>query len=170
MKKAFTLIEIVIVIAIVALMAVAAIPSFNNFGARQELNNKADEIRMIFEKAYARSVSPEVGNNQHIVEVRNGSIIYASRYCSAGGCALVSSETTLLSEGSNSILSIVGQLGKVTFNSPGDNKGNVTLDNGTAPPPTIPLESISFRLQSSRVPSVTKSIMINRYPFSVYVQ
>lgn len=72
MKKAYTFIELLIVISIIALMAVVAIPSFSNYGKKAELDNKAEEIKYLIEKAYADAVSPAIGLNGSMVEFATG--------------------------------------------------------------------------------------------------
>ncbi|MFA7244433.1 MAG: prepilin-type N-terminal cleavage/methylation domain-containing protein [Patescibacteria group bacterium] len=62
-KRAFTLIEILIVIAIILLMAAAAIPAYQNFGARQEVVLKADEVKALLDRAYAYSQNPQQNQN-----------------------------------------------------------------------------------------------------------
>ena len=59
MKKAFTLIELLISISIILLMAVVAIPAFDSYSNRLDTAAKAEEIKYIIEKAYSITASPE---------------------------------------------------------------------------------------------------------------
>lgn len=72
MKTAYTLIELLIVISLIALMAVTAIPAFSDYGKKVELDNKAEEIKYLIEKAYADAVSPAIGTNGSLVELSAG--------------------------------------------------------------------------------------------------
>ncbi len=72
MKKAYSFTELLIVISLIAIMAVTAIPSFSNYGKKAELDNKAEEIKYLIERAYANAVSPAIGLNGVIVELAAG--------------------------------------------------------------------------------------------------
>lgn len=60
-KKAFTLIELLIVIAIMVLMVAFAVPQFQKYGKRSALSSKAEEFKLLIENAYQYSKNPELG-------------------------------------------------------------------------------------------------------------
>jgi type II secretory pathway pseudopilin PulG len=58
-QKAYTLIELVVILIIIAILAVMAIPAFMNYGKKQALSQKADEIKQLIDQAYLLSRNPE---------------------------------------------------------------------------------------------------------------
>jgi len=72
MKKAFTLIELLIVIAIIGIMAVLAMPLFDKFSAQAELNDKSEEMKLIIEQAYLQTISPVQGDNAARIILSSG--------------------------------------------------------------------------------------------------
>ena len=61
MSKAFSIIELIIVISIIVLLSVMAVPAFTVFGARADLDSKAEEIKIAVEKAAMAAKNPEQG-------------------------------------------------------------------------------------------------------------
>jgi len=59
MKKAFTLIEILIVLAIISLVAVLAIPFYQPFQVRTYLDNNSQEIIQVLRKAQSKAMAGE---------------------------------------------------------------------------------------------------------------
>lgn len=80
MKKAFTLIELLIVVVIIVLFAVVSIPFFDRYGSRAELDAKAEEVRMTIEKAHTFSQSPEQGRNGAVVSFESSSQLITTHY------------------------------------------------------------------------------------------
>lgn len=58
-KKAYTLIELAVIIVIIAILATMAIPAFSNFGKKQDFNQKAEEIKQLMDQTYLLSRNPE---------------------------------------------------------------------------------------------------------------
>lgn len=81
MSKAFTLIELLIVIAIITVMAVIAVPAFNTYGARAEIEAKAEEIKVAIDKAYAFSQAPEQGTDGVNVTIGGSDFLIKSEFC-----------------------------------------------------------------------------------------
>lgn len=57
MKKAFTIIELLVTVGIIALLTAFMIPAFNNLGDREELDNEANRLAglIIETRSYAQS-------------------------------------------------------------------------------------------------------------------
>jgi len=60
-QKAYTLIELAVIIVIIAVLATMAIPAFSNFGKKQDFNQKAEEIKQLMDQTYLLSRNPEKG-------------------------------------------------------------------------------------------------------------
>lgn len=74
MKKAFTLIELLIVIGIIVVLTAIAVPRFDNFGSKAEVADKADEIKSLIEKGITSSIGSQITVEG---EVSNGTMITA---------------------------------------------------------------------------------------------
>ena len=59
MKKGYTLIELLVVISIIGFMAVYCVPAFAKFGRSSDFKQKADEVKMLMQRTYLLSRSPE---------------------------------------------------------------------------------------------------------------
>lgn len=57
-KKGYTLVELIIVIAIVLLMAAFGVPAISKYGRVSEYNQKADEVKLLFNQIYAKAMNP----------------------------------------------------------------------------------------------------------------
>ncbi len=111
--RAFTLIELLIVIAIIMFMAATAIPLYQNYGANNEVALKADEVKAMIDRAYAYSESPAQNNNCAQVSNVDGEIriqfgsINADNFSLTDGCVIdgggqeLSSKDIILTDGFN---------------------------------------------------------------------
>lgn len=191
MRKAFTLIELIIVIAIITLMAVLAVPAFDNYGARNDLDMKAEEIKLYIETAYKQAQSPIKDTNGTAIIITQSSppsidVVSAKFSGSAVPCnyyfddlrknctvANIIPMNNLFFDGSYSMnnlntdgagFSPDGML----FLSPSGDKNiyfySSLLGSNSA-------TSLSFDIVYSRISTGdnTRTITINRYPFSVSV-
>lgn len=102
-KKAFTLIELLIVIAIILVMAVTAIPLYQNYGANQSVVLKAEEIQAMLDRAYAYSQNPAQGKNcahvfknENIIKIQFGSIDQ-NKFSDTDGCVVANEEDQIVS-------------------------------------------------------------------------
>lgn len=59
MKKAYTLIELLVVISIIGFMAIYCVPAFAKFGRSSDFKQKSDEVKILMQRTYALSRSPE---------------------------------------------------------------------------------------------------------------
>jgi prepilin-type N-terminal cleavage/methylation domain-containing protein len=59
MKKGYTLMELLVVISIIAFMAVVSVPAFAQYGRSSDFKQKSDEVKMLMERTYLLSRSPE---------------------------------------------------------------------------------------------------------------
>jgi|GEM_PF-1274119 len=57
--KAYTLVELLVVMIIIGLLAAFGIPAFLRYGRHTEANQKAEEIRSLFDEAKSLSLNPE---------------------------------------------------------------------------------------------------------------
>lgn len=100
-RRAFTLIELLIVISIIFLMAVVAIPAYQNYGARSEVSLKADEIKALIDRAKAYSENPSQGKDcaQVIFTPNKISILFGQydRGNISSGCIIIGSANTTFS-------------------------------------------------------------------------
>lgn len=92
-SKAFTLIELLIVIAIILLMATAAIPAYQNYGAKQEVTMKAEEIKALIDRAEAYSKNPAQNNNCAMVNLAADPITIQFGNFDATACSASSSSS-----------------------------------------------------------------------------
>lgn len=60
-NKAYTLIELIIVVAIIGIMAVFAIPAYMEYGKQSALSQKAEEMKQLVDLTYHLSQNPENG-------------------------------------------------------------------------------------------------------------
>ena len=58
-QKAYTLLELIVILIIIGILSVLAIPSFMNYGKKQALSQKADEVKQLIDQAYILSQNPE---------------------------------------------------------------------------------------------------------------
>lgn len=58
-QKGYTLIELVVILIIIAILAVMAIPAFMNYGKKQALSQKAEEVKQLMDQVYLLARNPE---------------------------------------------------------------------------------------------------------------
>jgi type II secretory pathway pseudopilin PulG len=58
-QKAYTLLELIVILIIIGILSVLAIPSFMNYGKKQALSQKADEVKQLIDQAHILSQNPE---------------------------------------------------------------------------------------------------------------
>lgn len=196
-NKAFTLIEIVIVISIIIIMAVLAVPAFDRYGARNELDGKAEEIKTFIETAYKQAQSPQKGVNGSSIMIKPLEIyekvaLYSGgRTCDYDGSYPGDPNACAGTAGSGSITSVymgdgtalfsIGDITRVGTASIGGDKQSILflspveedniyiMDNSSSPSiGSKDFKSISFVLSYSKT-AETRNITINRYPFSVFI-
>jgi prepilin-type N-terminal cleavage/methylation domain-containing protein len=63
MKRAFTLIELLIVVGIIVVLSVVAVPNFANFGSKAEVSDYAAQIQSLIEKGITESIGSQVTVN-----------------------------------------------------------------------------------------------------------
>lgn len=181
-KRAFTLIEIVIVIAIVGLMALAALPMFDRFSANAEIRDKADEIKLVYERAYRESISPKSGNNAVRVTISAGSnptMVYEAGICSLNdNCqsftAADSEDISFPAAFSISDLKVTKRTGtenysplSVIFMSPGNNT-SIFFRDGASDPIAGTCTGIIFSLVRDNV-ATARTINLTINPFGVSI-
>lgn len=83
-SKAFTLIEILVVIAIILLTIAFGVPAFNKYGNNAEVSSTAEQIQATIEKAYSNSNTPPQGANEiHLWFMKDGAlgqVVFARAY------------------------------------------------------------------------------------------
>jgi prepilin-type N-terminal cleavage/methylation domain-containing protein len=71
--KAFTLIELLIVIALILMTVVFGVPAFNKYGNNAEVSSTAEQIQATIEKAYSSSTTPPKGATEiHLWFMKDG--------------------------------------------------------------------------------------------------
>ena len=65
MKKGYTLMELLVVISIIAFMAIVSVPAFAQYGRSSDFKQKSDEVKMLMQRTYLLSRSPENTNIQY---------------------------------------------------------------------------------------------------------
>ena len=71
-RRAYTLIELLIVIAIIGLMAVLAVPAFASYTRKVAVAQKADDVVALMKRAYTLSKNPDNGGLSYQITVETG--------------------------------------------------------------------------------------------------
>lgn len=171
-KKAFTLIEIIIVVALIALMATISVPAFNRYNQRNHFEAKSEEITTLFNRAYALSVAPkrvEAGSNSYTCDavnvVYNGSKLTLMLKRTVGSekvdCSEtdqdIDSEVIINDDPSLDVLALSGVV--VPFAWTFESFGKVNFD----------LDGAGFNLHSNTFESEDTSFYLNKSPFSIKI-
>lgn len=164
-QKAFTLIELLIVIGIIGVMAVLAVPTFNDYGAKAELDNKTDQIKLILDTFYQKSVSPDGGSNGSFVAIGTDTITSKIGTCISNTFTPTDTEVFKLDEGTNADykMTISGGNTNIKSCSPGNDSDIKMVNAGTL--------TDNILITVTRVGSgLFKNIVVQRYPFKVEIQ
>lgn len=182
MKKAFTLIELVIVIAIIGIMAVLAMPLFDKFSAQAELNDKSEEMKLIIEQAYLQTISPVQGDNAARIVLSSGvsgPVMVLERGSCVRSADSVCTDSDFIQNSSENIpfnttakhnfsfVNLTNSPTAINFFTPLSSK-DIYFDDGSghlitgANKITITLRRVNTQKD--------KKIIVNRYPFYVTVQ
>jgi len=67
-KKAFTLIEVLITLAIITMVTVLGVPAFSKYGENARFDQKVSEIKYGLEETHLKMLNPENGVKEYIFE------------------------------------------------------------------------------------------------------
>lgn len=69
MKKAFTLIELLITLAIITMVTVLGVPAFAKYGERSRFDQKISEIKFAMDEVHLRMLNPENGASTYGLKI-----------------------------------------------------------------------------------------------------
>ena len=101
-KRAYTLVELMIVMAIIALMAVLAVPAFASYGRKQAVAQKSNEIVGLLKRGYVLSKNPDKDILSYQITVVTGAV--NSVFLKSSGSTTVQEVTHITADNGETLL------------------------------------------------------------------